>query len=197
MYKILAYSTCPFFIISFLIFFLHRTVRKSTFDNRNIKILKIWTSWNIFVNDIINCSLFHLCCLINEKYRIHFLARKIFQIFAKLYPQKHEMFVGGAHIHKPEHCYTCFHLTSTVHQLIVWTRGAFTLLTSRFLKSQHFDPTIYTCAKTREVSWNWNFASFWLVVRMCDHRLQCMHSCMHRMQCMRAEDIYTRFKERA
>ena len=62
------------------------------------------------------------------------------------------------------------------------TEGAFTLLTSRFLKSQHFDPTIYTCAKTREVSWNWNFASFWLVVRMCDHRLQCMHSCMHRMQ---------------
>ena len=32
------------------------------------------------------------------------------------------------------------------------TVGAFTLLTSRFLKSQHFDPTIYTCAKTREVS---------------------------------------------
>ena len=52
--------------------------------------------------------------------------------------------------------------------------GAFTLLTSRFLKSQHFDPTIYTCAKTREVSWNWNFASSWLVVHMCDHRLQCM-----------------------
>ena len=27
------------------------------------------------------------------------------------------------------------------------TLGVFTLLTSRFLKSQHFDPTIYTCAK--------------------------------------------------
>ena len=34
----------------------------------------------------------------------------------------------------------------------IHTLGAFTLLTSRFLKSQHFDPTIYTCAKTREVS---------------------------------------------
>ena len=61
-------------------------------------------------------------------------------------------------------------------------QGAFTLLTLQFLKSQHFDPTIYTCAKTREVSWNWNFTIFWLVVRICDHRLQSMHSCMQRMQ---------------
>ena len=60
------------------------------------------------------------------------------------------------------------------------TIGAFTLLTSRFLKSRHFDPTIYTCAKNRKVSVSRNFAIFWLVVRMCDHRLQCMHSCsMH------------------
>ena len=47
-------------------------------------------------------------------------------------------------------------------------------------------PTIYTCAKNREVSVSRNFAIFWLVVRMCDHRLQkplqCMHSCMQRMQ---------------
>ena len=62
------------------------------------------------------------------------------------------------------------------------TLGAFTLLTSRFLKSRHFDPIIYTCAKNREVSVSRNFAIFWLVVRMCDHRLQCMHSCMQRMQ---------------
>ena len=75
--------------------------------------------------------------------------------------------------------------------------GAFTLLTSRFLKSQHFDPTIYTCAKTRKVSWNWNFASFWLVVRMCDHRLQCMHSCMHRMQCAWGPRIYLYTFQRA
>ena len=27
------------------------------------------------------------------------------------------------------------------------TKGVFTLLTSRFLKSRHFDPTIYTCVK--------------------------------------------------
>ena len=47
--------------------------------------------------------------------------------------------------------------------------------TSRFLKSRHF-------AKNREVSVSRNFAIFWLVVRMCDHRLQCMHSCMQRMQ---------------
>ena len=60
--------------------------------------------------------------------------------------------------------------------------GAFTLLTSRFLKSRHFDPTIYTCAKNREVSVSRNFAIFWLVVRMCDHRLQCMHLCMQCMQ---------------
>ena len=60
--------------------------------------------------------------------------------------------------------------------------GAFTLLTSRFLKSRHFDPTIYTCAKNREVSVSRNVAIFWLVVRMCDHRLQCMHSCMQSMQ---------------
>ena len=56
--------------------------------------------------------------------------------------------------------------------------GAFTLLTSRFLKSRHLDPTIYTCAKNREVSVSQNFTIFWLVVRMCDHRLQCMHECM-------------------
>ena len=62
------------------------------------------------------------------------------------------------------------------------TSGAFTLLTSRFLKSRHFDPTIYTCANNREVSVLRNFAIFWLVVRMCDHRLQCMHSCMQSMQ---------------
>ena len=62
------------------------------------------------------------------------------------------------------------------------TLGAFTLLTSRFLKSRHFDPTIYTCAKNREVSVSRNFAIFWLVVHMCDHRLQCMHSCMQSMQ---------------
>ena len=63
--------------------------------------------------------------------------------------------------------------------------GAFTLLTSRFLKSRHFDPTIYTCAKksrssVSRSSVSRNFTIFWLVVRMCDHRLQCMHSCsMH------------------
>ena len=39
------------------------------------------------------------------------------------------------------------------------TVGAFTLLTLRFLKSRHFDPTIYTCAKNRAI--------FWLVVRTC------------------------------
>ena len=78
--------------------------------------------------------------------------------------------------------------------------GAFTLLTSRFLKSRHFDPTIYTCAKIakfqfHETSVSRNFTIFWLVVRMCDHRLQCMHAA-HAV-CMRAEDIDTRFKERA
>ena len=68
------------------------------------------------------------------------------------------------------------------HSLVKLSLGAFTLLTSRFLKSRHFDPTIYTCAKNREVSVSRNFTIFWLVVRMCNHRLQCMHSCMQRMQ---------------
>ena len=35
----------------------------------------------------------------------------------------------------------------------------------------------------REKLWRFSFTKtsrfFWLVVRMCDHRLQCMHSCMH------------------
>ena len=79
-------------------------------------------------------------------------------------------------------------LDCRVCSVIIWisaktsSLGAFTLLTSRFLKSRHFDPTIYTCAKNCEVSVSRNFAIFWLVVRMCDHRLQCMHSCMQRMQ---------------
>ena len=47
------------------------------------------------------------------------------------------------------------------------------------------------------VSWNWNFASFWLVVRMCDHRLQCMHSCMHRMQYAWGPRIYIYTFQRA
>ena len=62
------------------------------------------------------------------------------------------------------------------------TLGAFTLLTSRFLKSRHFDPTIYTCAKIAKFQFHETSRFFWLVVRMCDHRLQCMHSCMQRMQ---------------
>ena len=73
--------------------------------------------------------------------------------------------------------------------------GAFTLLTSQFLKSQHFDPTIYTCAKTREVSWNWNFASF--LVGSAHVRSQAtVHAFMHASHavCMRTEDIYTRFQ---
>ena len=65
-----------------------------------------------------------------------------------------------------------------VLQASTQTVGAFTLLTSRFLKARHFDPTIYTCAKNSEVSVSRNFVIFWLVVCMCDHRLQCMHSCM-------------------
>ena len=43
-------------------------------------------------------------------------------------------------------------------------------------------PNYYFYTKNREVSVSRNFAIFWLVVRMCDHRLQCMHSCMQRMQ---------------
>ena len=58
--------------------------------------------------------------------------------------------------------------------LMWYPLGAFTLLTSRFLKSRHLDPTIYT--------WLHYQLRNWLVVRMCDHRLQCMHSCMQRMQ---------------
>ena len=76
--------------------------------------------------------------------------------------------------------------------------GAFTLLTSRFLKSRHFDPTIYTCAKNREVSVSRNFAIF--LVGSAHVRSQAtVHAFMHAAHavCMRAEDIDTRFKERA
>ena len=75
--------------------------------------------------------------------------------------------------------------------------GAFTLLTSRFLKSRHFDPTIYTCAKNREVSVSRNFAIF--LVGIAHVRSQAtVHAFMHAAHavCMRAEDIDTRFKER-
>ena len=65
--------------------------------------------------------------------------------------------------------------------------GAFTLLTSRFLKSRHFDPTIYTCAKNRRD----------ILVGSAHVRSQAtVHAFMHAV-CMRAEDIDTRFKERA
>ena len=37
---------------------------------------------------------------------------------------------------------------------VLWTLGAFTLVTSRFLKLRYFDPTIYTCAKNREVQFH-------------------------------------------
>ena len=64
--------------------------------------------------------------------------------------------------------------------------GAFTLLTSRFLKSRHFDPTIYTCAKNHD-----------FLVGSAHVRSQAtVHAFMHAV-CMRAEDIDTRFKERA
>ena len=92
--------------------------------------------------------------------------------------------------------FTCFRSLNTISPHCTHL-GAFTLLTSRFLKSEHFDPTIYTCAKNHEVSVSRNFAIFWLVVRMCDHRLVAVHAFMHAAHavCMRAEDIDTRFKE--
>ena len=65
--------------------------------------------------------------------------------------------------------------------------GAFTLLTSR---SRHFDPTIYTCAK--------KLRGF--LVGSAHVRSQAtVHAFMHAAHtvCMRAEDIDTRFKERA
>ena len=76
-----------------------------------------------------------------------------------------------------------------------FTIGAFTLLTSRFLKSRHFDPTIYTCAKNREVSVFTKLRDF--LVGSAHVRSQAtVHAFMHAV-CMRAEDIDTRFKERA
>ena len=44
---------------------------------------------------------------------------------------------------------------------------------------------LHLCEKSRSFS----FTIFWLVVRMCDHRLQCMHSCMQRMQYARGPRI--------
>ena len=72
------------------------------------------------------------------------------------------------------------------------------MLTSRFLKSRHFDPTIYTCAKNREVSVFTKLRDF--LVGSAHVRSQAtVHAFMHAEHavCMRAEDIDTRFNERA
>ena len=75
--------------------------------------------------------------------------------------------------------------------------NAFTLLTSRFKKSRHLDPTIYTCAKNRKVSvffFPRNFSCNFLVGSAHVRSQATVHAFMHAV-CMRAEDIDTRFKE--
>ena len=76
--------------------------------------------------------------------------------------------------------------------------GAFTLLISRFLKSRHLDPIIYTCAKNRE-SFSFTKLRDFLVGNYAHVRSQAtVHAFMHaHAVCMRAEDIETHFKERA
>ena len=82
------------------------------------------------------------------------------------------------------------------HTISSW--GAFTLLTSRYFKiatswSYHL--------QLREKSGSFSETSrfFWLVVRMCaiTGYSACIHACSACSICMRAEDIDTRFKERA
>ena len=77
--------------------------------------------------------------------------------------------------------------------------GAFTLLTSRFLKSQIlYNIPIYSTDKTTHASVAWSsrrLRDFW--VGSAHVRSQAtVHAFMHAV-CMRAEDIDTRFKERA
>ena len=81
---------------------------------------------------------------------------------------------------------------STSNIFILLTLGAFTLLTSRLLKSRHFDPTIYTF-------FFFFFFFFWLVGSAHVRSQATVHAFMHAAHavCMRAEDIDTRFKERA
>ena len=64
--------------------------------------------------------------------------------------------------------------------------------------TRRIDPTIYTCAKNREVSVSRNFVIFWLVSAHVRSQAT-VHAFMHAAHavCMRAEDIDTRFKERA
>ena len=78
------------------------------------------------------------------------------------------------------------------------TIGAFTLLTSRFLKSRHFDPTIYTCAK-KSRSFSFTKLRDFLVGSAHVRSQATVDAFMHAAHavCMRAEDIDTRFKERA
>ena len=72
------------------------------------------------------------------------------------------------------------------------TWGVFTLLTLRFLKSRHFDPTIYTWAKK---SWSFSFTKLrdFLVGSAHVRSQATVHAFMHAAHavCMRAEDIPT------
>ena len=67
--------------------------------------------------------------------------------------------------------------------------GVFTLLTSRFLKLRHFDPTIYTCAK----SFSFTKLHDFLVGSAHVRSQATVHAFMHAAHavCMRAEDIPT------
>ena len=70
--------------------------------------------------------------------------------------------------------------------------GVFTLLTSRFLKSRHFDPTIYTCAK-KSRSFSFTKLHNFLVGSAHVRSQATVHAFMHAVHavCMRAEDIPT------
>ena len=70
------------------------------------------------------------------------------------------------------------------------TLGVFTLLTSRFLKSRHFDPTIYTCAKTSR-SFSFTKLRDFLVGSAHVRSQATVHAFMHAAHavCMRAADV--------
>ena len=84
------------------------------------------------------------------------------------------------------------HSNSKPYNTMKLLLGVFTLLTSRFLKSRHFDPTIYTCAK---ISRSFSFTKLrdFLVGSAHVRSQATVHAFMHAAHavCMRAEDIPT------
>ena len=78
--------------------------------------------------------------------------------------------------------YTKNFLMNTYHTCASFLLGAFTLLTSRFLKLRHFDPTIYICAKKSRSFSFMKLRDDFLLGSAHVRSLATVHACMQRMQ---------------